>query len=103
MPNSDDFDDEDEGFVETDGFTDAEDFIGDDIDAFIDDMEGTALIDDMYGYEDFADFADFDEDIEVEQDGCGEWGLAGGAASLSDSTSLGNSSKPEEGSDRSIC
>ncbi|KAF8627186.1 hypothetical protein AX15_004504 [Amanita polypyramis BW_CC] len=74
MPNSDDIEDEEDGFLDTDGFTDvdAEDFTEDDPDIFNDVWDGTT-VDDIY-----EDALDFDEDVEAEGDACEEWGLQEG-------------------------
>ncbi|KIL70102.1 hypothetical protein M378DRAFT_156158 [Amanita muscaria Koide BX008] len=86
VPPSDDFEDEDDGFLDTDGFTDAdaEDFVGDDVEPSGDNWDDdVALMDELCD----EIGADFDEDIEIDRDD--EYGLTeGDSASMLDTTSL---------------
>lgn len=77
MPPSDDFEDEEDGFVDTDGFTDP-------------DAEDYAYDDDIPLYE-----PGVGEDLDMEDDGYGEWGLTGGSGSMSDGPSLETDPEPD--------
>lgn len=82
VPHSDDFEDEDDGFLDTDGFTDAD---GEDYAEY-------TVYDDVPLYE-----AGMGEDLDMENDGYGEWGLTGDSGSMSDGPSLEIDPEPDSG------
>lgn len=82
MPPSDDFEDEDDGFLDTDGFTDAD--AEDYAEHFYDSLVP------LYT-------AGVDEDLDMEDDGFEEWGLTegGDSGSMSDELSLEIDPEPD--------